>query len=177
MRLSIYLRRFGTLIKLYRLHRSPAGLYVWSLQSPDYISWHEDGRYWIRFRGRKTVKKLRQPLRDFKGAETLSLSVNTFLAARPFDKAEGQVQLRPEEIVLALDGCFAVEVMLSESPLSLSSRPERLNAVVHARDTVHPIITVEAFPLSNNVFPSERFPPAIQRIEGENFFVDHSGRI
>ena len=60
LRFNIYLRRFGKLAKLYKFHRNASGLYVWSRQSKDYISYHEDGRYWIRRLGNKTVKKIRR---------------------------------------------------------------------------------------------------------------------
>lgn len=177
MRFSIYLRRFGKLIKLYRLHRSPTGLYIWASQSSNYTSWHEDGRYWIRSRGRRHVKKLQQPLIGFKGTESLCLSTQMITGPWLRDKADGQVKVRPEDIVFEIDGHFAIEIILSEDPPILAPLLERASSIVFVRDTVRPIITVEVFPITSGVLPPMRFPSATQWIEGINFFVDHRGKI
>ena len=177
MRFSVYLRRFGKLIKLYKLHRSASGLYMWSHQSSDYVSYHDDGRYWIRSRGRRTVKKLRQPLNGFRGEETLSQSVNMFYAPSPQHEDEGRVPVGPDDIVLELNQTLVVEIILSAGVLNLPPDPQRPNSVVHVRDSVAPVITVEAFSMVGNVFPSQRFPSVVNWVEGENVFFDHDGRI
>jgi len=127
--------------------------------------------------GRKTVKKIRQPLLSFKGAETLSVSVNTVLAPMPDDRDEGQVHVMPEDIVLDLQGNFAIEVILSAERLELLPLPQRLNSVVYIKDSVSPVIIIEAFPMSDNVFPVDRFRPQLIWVEGHNFFLNHDGRI
>jgi hypothetical protein len=177
MRFSVYLRRFGKLIKLYKLHRSASGLYMWSHQSSDYVSYHDDGRYWIRSRGERTLKKLRQPLSGFTGAETLSQSVNTFYAPSPQHEDEGRTLVRPDDIVLELDGTVVVEVILSAEVLNLPLDSQRPNSVVHVRGFSCPVITVEAFSMVGNEFPSQRFPSVMKWVEGENVFFDHRGKI
>ncbi len=83
----------------------------------------------------------------------------------------------PEDIVLDLEGNFAVEVILSAGRLELAPHPQRSNGVVHVKDSVSPVITVEAFPMVDNVFPLDRFPSKLKWVEGQNFFLNHEGRI
>jgi hypothetical protein len=177
LRFNIYLRRFGKLAKLYKVHRNASGLYLWSRQSNDYISYHEDRRYWIRFLGNKTVKKLRQRLSDSRGEETLSVSYNMVVAPMPQDKDEGLVRILPEDIVLDMNGHFAVEIILSAGRLNLLPDPQRPDSLVYVRDSISPVIIVEAFQVRDNVLSFERFRSNVNWFEGDNFFVDHQGRI
>jgi hypothetical protein len=177
MRFRIYLRRFGKLIKLYKLHRNRAGLYIFSFRNKDYVSYHEDGKYWIRSQGTRFVKKLRQPLSSFKGAETLFTSLVTILAPMPDDLNEAEGLIKVEDIVLELEGNFCVEIILSESRVELPELPARLNRAVFFKENWGPLLTIEAFQMEGNAFPIERYPSRIEWVEGKNYFIDHTGRI
>ena len=177
MRFNVYLPRFGKLIKLYKIHRGGRGLYIWSHRSRDYISYHEDGKYWMRFRGKKTVKKIRQPLSAFNGAETISVAVTTILAPGPYDEDESVVRVMPEDIVIDFAGNFGVEIILSAERIDLPQLPQRPNRIVHIKDSQVPVIIIEAFEILDNVFPFERYRSDTQWVEGRNFFVNHEGRI
>jgi hypothetical protein len=83
VKFKIYLRRFGKLIPLEKLSRTSRGLYFISPRSRDYISYHEDGKYWIRSQEKRFVKKIRQPLSTFQGIETLSTARIKFLVRCP----------------------------------------------------------------------------------------------
>jgi hypothetical protein len=176
MRFRIYLRRFGKLIKLHELQRTAAGLYVFTGHSPNYITYHDDGKYWMRMAGTRLVKYIRQPLSSFQGAETLSTSMNTVFGPMPNDLDEGKVTVRPADIVIDLEGTFCIEIVLSEDQMELPEAPERLNRAVYVKDW-KPTVIVEVFQLANNTLPSSRFPPRQEWVEGTNFFYDHPARI
>src|ERR1700746_1725623 len=130
MKFKIYLRRFGKLIKLYKLHITNEGLYIISsksLGSGDHISYHEDGKFWAKFLGRRTIKKLRQPLSLFTGSESLLSAFWTVLGPLADDLNEAEVNLKPEDIVLELEGSFGIEISLSETKVELPELPDRLN--------------------------------------------------
>jgi hypothetical protein len=177
MKFRIYLRRFGKLIKLYKLHRTNAGLYIFSFRSKDYVSYHEDGKYWIRSQGRIFVKKIRQPLSSFKGMETLQGCVGTILEPMPWDRDENSQHLQSDDIVINLDGDIGLEIIISETAITLPTLPERLNSITYIKECRPPFLIKEAFQIASNMLQPSRFPSDEKWVEGENFFFDHTGRI
>jgi hypothetical protein len=176
VKFKIYLRRFGKLIALQKLSRTSGGLYFVSPRSRDYVSYHEDGKYWIRSRGNRFVKKIRQPLSTFSGIETLSTAIINVFGPMPDDRDEADVSLRKEDLVIDFSGNFCIEMLLSETVIRLPELPERMNSRVFVINS-KPVITVEAFELAANVFPGERYPSSTKWIEGTTFFIDHTGKI
>ena len=177
IKFRIYLRRFGRLVKLFKLQRSKSGIYIFSGKSANYISYHEDGRYWIRFGNSKPVKKLRQPLSSFKGQETLYVTCITILEPMPWDRDENSQRLQSEDIVLDLDGNFGLEVAISDNAITLPTLPERLNSITYIKQCRPPFLVIEAFQLSSNMLPPPRFPSGEKSVEGVNLFFDHTGKI
>ena len=173
MKFKIYLRRFGKLIALEKLSRNSGGLYFISPRGDDYISYHEDGRYWNRSR---FVKKIRQPLSTFVGSETLSTARINVFGPMPDDRDEGNVPLKKEDLVVDFAGSFGIEIILSESVIQLAELPERANIRVFVKNWT-PVITIEAFELKGTAFPVDRYPSSTTWIEGTNFFINHAGQI
>ena len=138
---------------------------------------HVVGRSWDRFSGAIATKKTRQPLSSFRGAETLAVMVVSLLNMTEEDQEDRPGILRSEDVVFAFDGPFAMEIILSDSPLVLSASPSRLNCVVHERATCIPIVTLEGFQLATMEFPTDRFPPTRQYEEGRNLFFGNAGRL
>ena len=176
MKFKIYLRRFGKLIALQKLSRTSGGLYFVSPKSRDYVSYHEDGKYWVRSQGKLFVKKIREPLSTFAGIETLSTAMINVFGPMPDDRDEANVPLKKEDLVIDFAGSFCIEIILSESVIRLSELPERINTRVFVKPS-KPVITVEAFELAGNAFPVDRYPSSTRWIEGTNFFINHTGKI
>lgn len=176
MNFKIYLRRFGKLITLGKLSRTAGGLYLLSPRNNDYLSYHNDGRYWVRSGGSRFVKKLRQPLTGFSGRETLSIGILSVFGPMPDNPDEIDVRLRKEDIVIDLEGTFCLEIILAEQDTPLPKLADRLNAIVHVKNW-QPFIFVEAFQRVDNSFPLDRYPSSKDWVEGTNFFVNHTGRI
>jgi hypothetical protein len=177
MESRIYLRRFGKLIKLYKVSRTANGLYIFSGHSDNYVTYHEDGKYWVRAgAGAKVAKYIRQPLSSFSGTESLSLSNIWVAAPAERDLDESKVPVKSEDIVIDLKGIFRIELMLSASAIQLPALPERLNSRVYVKDW-SPFLMIEVFQTAENAVFSSRFPSPREYVEGENFFVNHPGRI
>jgi hypothetical protein len=176
MKFKIYLRRFGKLIALQKLSRTSGGLYFISPKTEGYISYHEDGKYWIRSHGKRFVKKIRQPLSTFAGTETLSVALINVFGPMPEDRDEAVVLLKQEDLVIDFAGSFCIEIILSECVIPLPELSDRINARVFIKNS-RPVIIVEAFELPGSVFPVDRYPSSTRWIEGTNFFINHVGKI
>ena len=175
MNFKIYLRRFGKLIPLEKLSRTSGGLYFVSPRSRDYISYHDDGKYWLRSAGERFVKKIRQPLSTFAGIETLSRAMINVWGPMPDDRDEADVPLKKEDLVIDFAGTFCIEIILSESVIRLAELPERLNSRVFVKNW-KPVIIIETFELAGDASTLDRYPPSTEWIEGTNFFIDYTGK-
>jgi hypothetical protein len=173
---KIYLRRFGKLITIEKLNRSSRGLYFISPRSLDYITYHEDGKYWLRSQGKRLVKKIRQPLSTFAGMETLSMARINVFGPMPDDPDETNVAVKTEDIVIDFAGSFCIETILSEHVIQLPELPERVNSKVFVKNW-NPVFTIEAFQLADGVFSADRYPTSPIWTEGTNFFFNHKGKI
>jgi len=173
---KIYLRRFGKLIVLEKISRTAGGLHFISPRSKDYITYHEDGKYWVRSQGRHFVKKIRQPLSTFVGIETLSTGRISILGPMPDDRDEADVSPRTEDFVVDFTGTFCTEIILAESVVQLPELPERLNTRILVKNW-KPVVIVEAFQIDGNAYSAERYPTSASWTEGTNFFVNHTGKI
>ncbi len=166
------------MIRLYKFSRTKQGLYIIYRGSHgnDYITYHEDGRYWIRnFKGEKHVKKLRQPLSNFRGVESLRSAGVLIVSPIPGDQDENQVVIGPEDIVVERNCPFFIEIMLSESSIELPSLPNRTNSAVYFRGSA-PRIVIEIYENVGPTFPDIRYTTTVW-VEGQNFFVNHQGKI
>jgi hypothetical protein len=173
---KVYLRRFGKLIPIEKLSRTSGGLYFVSPRSQDYISYHEDGKYWVRSQGKHFVKKIRQPLSSFAGIETLSMGRINVFGPMPDDRDEADVPLKKEDLVIDFVGSFCIEIILSESVIQLPELSERINTRVFIKNW-KPVITIEAFELAGVASSPDRYPTSTMWTEGTNFVVNHTGKI
>lgn len=179
MEFRIYLRRFGKLIKLYKFDRTKAGLYIISSPSTgdDYDTYHEDGNYWHRYRGRKMIKKRRQPLSSFAGTETLFSAAFSVMAPTSDALEANDVNLKEEDIIIEREGAFGLEVIMAEKKIQLIDLPDRPNNTVYFKELFQPIIIVEVYNMADNVIRTPRFSPDRNWVDGQDFFYDHDGRI
>jgi hypothetical protein len=177
MHFKIYLRRFGKLIALQKISRTSGGMYFISPRSSDdYVSYHEDGKYWVRSQGKRFVKKLRQPLSTFVGTETLSSGIFNCLGPMPDDRDETEVSVKPDDLIVDFRGSFGIEIILSKNMIQLLDLPGRINNRVFVEDS-KPLIIVEAFEFQGAPFLTDRYPARTDWIEDTNFFINHTGKI
>jgi hypothetical protein len=192
LKFSIYRRVDGRLHELFKISRTPTGLYFNPVHdptkatmrtegpvSPPY-SWtyHEDGRSWDKRGARRgALRKTREmPLSSFSGSRTVSTLCSVGAGGCIFP-LEASVTLRPVDIVVDRSAWFGVEIMLSDKVVTLDPLPERLNSTTYVKDEVFPIIIVEVFDLASPALVSSRFPRTEPLVEGKNLFFDHQQRI
>ena len=176
-RFKIYLRNSGKLTTLYKIHWNQNGIYFFSHGSADHISYHTDGKYWIGFNGNKLVKKLRQPLNLFKGAETLINSCGFHSEPQQDDPTECSIKIRPEDIVIDPTKTIGIEISISDRMVDLPDIPGRAESIVFQKPFNDLYLIIELFKPTGNSLSAERFPCPIVWVEGENFFYDHQDRI
>ncbi len=104
------------------------------------------------------------------------MSWTSVFAPMPDDRDELEINLKVEDIILDFAGNFCIEIILSASQLELPKLPERLNSLVFVKNW-KPYITIEAFEVLDNIFPSYRYPTKVDWVEGTNYFVNHIGKI
>jgi hypothetical protein len=177
MHFKIYVRRFGKVIALQKISRTSGGIYFISPRSSsDYVSYHEDGKYWVRSQGKRYIKKLRQPLSNFVGIETLSSGVFNIWGSMPDDRDEAAVSVKPEDVVVDFPSTFGIEIILSEKEIHLPDLAGRLHSRVYIKES-KPLIIVEVFEFDVQPFLTDRYPTPTTWVENSNFFVDHPERI
>jgi hypothetical protein len=180
MEFRIYLRKFGKLLRLYKLSRTTRGFYFFygSKGENDYVTYHEDGKYWIRrYDGQKAVKRLRQPLSSFSGTVTLVCSFITVNGPTVDALEENEVLLRQEDIIVEREGSFGIEVILTENHIQLPNLLERPNSFVYVKGQFQPIIIVEVYDLVGNIIQPPRYASEFEWVDGENSFYNHHGHI
>ena len=120
--------------------------------------------------------KLNERYQQYLSDKSQFVAVHMFFIITPEDLQDPAVA-RPKDIVLDLRCPFAVEMIISEHALQLAEFPTRLNHVVRNYTSVRPIITIEAFEMTDNTMPTERYPP-LQRYElGKNWLFGERGRL
>src|SRR6266487_1574892 len=125
LKFSVYAKKQDRLVRLFEINRTPTGLYFNDVRgsSPSYVTYHEDGAYWVRVRRIKAVKKRREPLASLTGAYTLSTMLANIYAPMPNDRRADDAQIRTEDIVVEYPGNFGVEVILSDKEIELEPLP------------------------------------------------------
>jgi hypothetical protein len=155
----VYVRKQGTLIKLWDIRRTPTGLYFQGERGPSYVTYHEDGAYWSRAGTLRMVRKRRPPLASLQGPYTFSTGTFTILAPSLNDRKESDVRLRPEDIVVdEYPYIFGAELILSDTVPHLELMAERPNSQVFTKPNLTPVITFEFFDNPMNMLPIGRFP-------------------
>ena len=192
LKFSIYRRMDGRLQELFKISRTPTGLYFNPVHDPmkatmradgpvlPPYSWtyHEDGKSWDK-RGRThgaLRKTLETPLSSFSGSRTITTLCSTG-GGGWIHPRETAVEVLPADIVLDRGSPFGLEIILSDTVVNLDPQSDRLNPTVYVKDEVFPVIIVEVFDLALPTFPRYRFPRTDPLVEGENLFFDHHGRI
>ncbi|NUN11781.1 hypothetical protein HUU53_04005 [Candidatus Micrarchaeota archaeon] len=113
MKFNIYLKKFGKMIRLYRIERKKSGLYVipGGVFGKSYISYHEDGKSWNRLQGKIITKFKGTPLSQIIDEVTILNGPHSINAPFPWDKDEADVKISPEDIVIEKSGVFFIEVV------------------------------------------------------------------
>jgi hypothetical protein len=160
--------------RFYKIEWRPNGLYVID-NSPgaSHFSYHSGGNCFYHSGGFRHCKKIRKPLNEFEGIESL-LCANIVL----FDISNRVTKksiIKSEDLVFDRRVPFCFEIILSKDPFELPSLPERKNSEVHQKKIGHLYLTVEVFENTTKYIADTRYNPNIWVI-GENFFSFIDGK-
>jgi len=178
LKFRIYMPGRSGLVVVQSVNRTPTGLYFNRLFGgrASHQTYHEDGKRWSQgILDRNSCKILDTPLSSFTGTRTLVSMVCVRNHREPHPD-ERKVNLRPEDIVLNDSAIVGYELILSDGKVDLPIMPNRANRHVYVKDSVFPLIIIEAY---DPIVPimSERYPRLEPRTEGVDLFFDHPGRI
>ena len=188
MKFKIFLRKNGHLVQLMNLSCTKNGLYFIPKHSKgnDKDTYHADGNTFFRTAHDKKdgkeynhiLRKKRQPLSNFKDAETIHRGYYTIYAPLPNDPLESETKIKPEDIIFDREGSnFFIEIILSEKRIELEEKAERLNSLVFVKDKIFPNIIVEVFDKHDSLTPGGRYPEKTKYIEGVNLLFGNEGRL
>jgi hypothetical protein len=159
MRRRIYLALpNGGVVGLYRLTRTPNGLFVVGTMAKagagQHLSYQEDGVCFDHSGGQR-ARGRRRPLAGHTGEVTLVL---THLMLYQVDASEitNLDQVRPGDILIDRPGDIGIEIILSDYLEELPARPDRPNADLHLIPMA-PQLLVEVFDASGDLGPP-RYP-------------------
>jgi hypothetical protein len=151
----------GGVVCLYRLTRTPNGLFVVGTMAPagagQHLSYQEDGVCFDHSNGRR-ARGRRRPLAGHTGAVTLVL---TRLELLQVDASEILTldQVRPGDILIDRPGDIGIEIIVADCVGELPTRPDRPNAEVYLVPMA-PQLLVEVFDTGGDLGPP-RYPEQV----------------
>ena len=159
MRRRIYLSLpNGGVVSLYRLVRTPNGLFVVGTMpkagAGQHLSYHEDGVCFDHSGGQRTRGR-RRPLTGYTGEGSLVLT-HLMLYQVEASEVMNLDQVRAGDILIDRPGDIGIEIILSDALEELPARPDRQHADLHVIPMV-PQLLVEVFDVTGPLGPA-RFP-------------------
>lgn len=172
--MNIYFKTGDEYYRYYKLELRKNGFYlVDNSQRGNHFSYHTDGTCFYHYFGTRNTKKIRRPLSEFTGIESLScvnillLDATTLETKRP--------QIKAEDFIIERQAPFCFELILSEKPFELPDLPTRINSKSHQKKLGHIYVTVEVFENASNYLMDTRYNPN-KWVVGENFFMFFDGK-
>lgn len=164
-----YIKNTTGLYKLFKFQLTENGLYkISNSKHGDHISYHSDGTCLYTQLGKKQIKKIRKPLNDFSGIE--SLSCVSILMADYTNEKFPSTKIKKDDIIIESEPPVCIETILSTEEINLPSLKERLESKIFFKKIGHLYITFEVFRNSSNFIADTRYNPNTWEI-GKNFFT------
>lgn len=172
--MKIYLKSGADYYRFYKVDFRKNGFYLID-NSPKagHFSYHTDGNCFYHNGGIRNTKKIRKPLNEFEGVESL-LCANIIL----FDistKVLRRPKIKIDDFVFERDAPFCFEIILSKDPFVLPIIPERINSEYQQKKIGHLYLTLEVFENNSKYIADNRYSPN-NWVVGENFFVLIDGK-
>lgn len=165
---KVYIKNPTGLYKLFKFQLTPKGLYkIDNTTQGDHFSYHSDGTCLYTMLGKKRVKKIRKPLNDFSGVE--SLSCVSIMAANYIDEPLS-VKIKKNDLLIEEEAPVCIETILSTEPINLPSLQERLDSKIFFKKIGHLYLTFEVFKNNSNFIANTRYNPNTWET-GINFFT------
>lgn len=168
-KINIYLKINNKYLRHAHLEIKKSGLYFFdNTDKGDHFSYHADGHCFYHSFGKRNIKKIRKPLKDFTETESLR-SVNVILQ-NDVTKYKGSVNIGSGDVIIERNAPFCFEVILSKDLINLPSCTERKNVQIFQRSLGGMCITFEVFDIINNSICDLRYSPN-KWVAGKNYFT------
>jgi hypothetical protein len=138
-----------------------------------HFSYHTDGNCFYHSGEMRHTKKIRKPLIQFEGIESL-VCANVML----FDISTRETKrpkIKTNNFVFERNAPFCFEIILSKNTFALPAIPERINSEYQQKKIGHLYLTLEVFENNSKYIADNRYSPNTW-VVGENFFVEIDGK-
>ena len=172
--MNVYIKNRNNYYRFYKITLRKSGLYIFdNTKKGDHYSYHTDGNCFIHSFGKRSHKKIRKPLNDFEGIETLSC-VNVSNLFLP-DSESKKPKITSDDFIIERVAPFCFELILSNKAFKLPSLPGRANSEYHQKKIGHLFLTLEVFENTAKHLANMRYDPN-EWITGKNFFMWLDGK-
>lgn len=172
--MNIYFKSGNEYYWYYKLELRKNGFYLIDNSiDGSHFSYHTDGTCFYHRFGKRNTKKIRKPLKEFTGIESLSCvnilmwDVSTVVTKRP--------KINVDDFIIERQVPFCFELILSENPFDLPNLATRINSEIHQKKLKNLYVTVEVFENASNYIADTRYSPYTW-VLGENFFMFIDGK-
>ena len=172
--MKIYIKSGDEYYRYYKVEFRENGFYLID-NSPkaDHFSYHSGGNCFYHNFGIRNTKKIRKPLNEFEGIESL-VCANILL----FDistRVTKKPKIKTEDFVIERNAPFCFEIILSKDAFVLPNIPERINSEYYQKKIGHLHLTLEVFENNTKYIADTRYNPNTW-VVGENFFMFIDGK-
>jgi hypothetical protein len=172
--MNVYIKNRDQYFRYYKIALKKSGLYIIdNSKKGDHFSYHTDGTCFHHSLGKRLHKKIRKPLNEFEGIESLSC-VNVSIFFLP-DKDSKKPDINPDDFIIDRKAPFCFELILSNMPFELPNLAERANSEYWQRKIGNLYLTIEVFENTTEHLATMRYNPN-NWIPGSNFFVWMDGK-
>jgi hypothetical protein len=168
--MKIYLKYKKNLYTFYTVKLSESGLYIHDNSSKgDHFSYHKDGTCFIHSLGKRLHKRIRKPLKQFEGIESLSCVNMDILDFTKLQKVKSVDRLNENDFVIERTTPFCFELILSNSSFVLPELSGRIDSEYCQKKIGHLYLTLEIFNRTTKHLATLRYQPN-EWVIGENAF-------
>lgn len=152
--------------RLYSISKSKGGIYVHDNSSQgDHFSYHNDGNCFYHSFNKRILKKVRDPIAEFRGIETLRVSAIMLNSGRP----ERKYSAKERDIVVRGLAPVWLELAISDTETTWTPPASHLESEFHAREMAPLWFIFEIYTKADNVAESFRFQKYNWEV-GKNLF-------
>ncbi len=172
--MNVYIKNRNNYYRFYKITLRKSGLYIFdNTKKGDHFSYHTDGNCFIHSLGKRSHKKIRKPLNEFEGIESLSC-VNVSIFVLPASEPK-KPKINSDDFVIEREAPFCFELILSNKAFKLPNLPERANSEYDQKNIGQLYLTLEVFENTTKHLANMRYN-SYEWITGKNFFMWLDGK-
>ncbi len=167
---NLYIKVGNKYVRYYKFELTNSGFYIYDYsERGDHFSYHNDGNCFYHHLGKRSIKKIRKPLNEYTGIETLRC-LNVFMFNSQMLKLKNYSIDNKNDVLIDRTIPFCLEINLSNKKVSLPTLTERINSKRFQRKLGNLWLIIEVYENSKKNYVSEmRYSPN-KWVVGQNFF-------